>query len=74
MLVSQGRIAGGCLAIDDRQGGIDSLTPSEPVLLGLGSQVVDMVEHDLIELADPGVEIARDGDIEDQSQPVSPAR
>jgi hypothetical protein len=67
MLVSQGRVAGSRLAIDNRQGGIDSLTALKPILLGLSSQVIDMVEHDLIKLADPGVKIARDGNIQNQS-------
>ena len=42
------------------------------VLLGLGPEVVDVVEHHLVEVADPGVEVAGDGDVEDQGQPVAP--
>ena len=44
----------------------------QPVLLGLGPQVVDVVEHHLVELADPRVEVAGNRDVEDQGQPVPP--
>ena len=44
----------------------------EPVLLGLRPQLVDMVEHDLLELADARVEVARKRDVEDQRKPVPP--
>ncbi len=65
-------VAGGRLALDDRQRGVDPLLPLEPVLLGLGAEVVDVVEHHLVEVADPRVEVAGDGDVQDQGQPVPP--
>ena len=43
------------------------------VLLGLGAEVVDVVEHHLLQLADPRVEVARDGEVEDQRQAVAAA-
>ncbi len=72
VLVAEHRIAGGRLALDDRQRRVDPFLPLEPVLLGLGAEVIDVIEHHLIELADPRVEVAGDGDVEDQGQAVPP--
>src|SRR5271165_7333574 len=71
LLMAHQGAAGGGLAFDDQKGWIDVLLPPQAVLIGLGTQVVDVVEGDLIKLADPGVEIAGDGDVEDERQPVA---
>ena len=71
LLVAQQGVAGGGLALDDQKGWIDALLPPQAVLLGLGTQVVDVVEGHLVKVADPGVEVAGDGDVEDQRQPVA---
>ena len=71
-LVPQQGVAGGRLVLDDHQGGIDPLLPLPAVLLGLGAEVVDVVEHHLVERPDRLVEVARDGDVEDQGQAVPP--
>ena len=41
------------------------------VLIGLGTKVVHVIEGHLVEVADPGVEVARDGNVEDQRQAVA---
>src|SRR5271157_2291360 len=70
LMAHQGAASGG-LALNDQKGRIDALLPPQTVLIGLGTQVVDMVEGDLVKVADPGVEIAGDGDVEDERQPVA---
>ena len=57
--------------LDDQKGGIDALLPPREVLIGLDTQVIDVVEGHLVKVADPGVEIAGDGDVEDQREPVT---
>ena len=74
LLMAHQGAAGGGLALDDQKGWIDALLPPQTVLIGLGTQVVDVVEGDLVKVADPGVEIAGDGDVEDQRQPVAAGR
>ena len=54
-----------------RQRRIDPLLAPAEVLLGLGAQVVDVIEHHLVEVADPGVEVAGDGDVQDQGQAIA---
>ena len=71
-LVAQLCIAGGRFALDDHQCRVDPFLPLEPVLLGLGPQVVDVVERDLVEVADSGVEVAGDGDVQDQGEAIPP--
>jgi hypothetical protein len=53
------------LSLDDRQGRVDPLLTLLAVLVGLLPEVVDVVEHDVGEIADLRVEIAGDGDVED---------
>ena len=69
--VPQGGEAGGRLALDDRAGPLELLAAVREVPLDLGTEVVDVVEHHLLELTDPGVEVARDGDVEDQEGAVA---
>ena len=45
---------------------VEPLATVREVLLDLGAEVVDVVEHHLLQLADPRVEVARDGDVDDQ--------
>ena len=71
LLMAEQGIAGSRLALDDHQGGIESLLPPLPVLLGLGPKIVDMIERHLVEVADAGVKVAGNGNIEDESQAVS---
>src|SRR5271166_4011509 len=71
LLMAHQGAAGGGLAFDDQKGWIDALLPPQAVLIGLGTQVVDVVEGDLVKVADPGVEIAGDGDVEDERQSVA---
>ena len=71
VLVAEHGVAGGRLALDDRQARGRSPSAAAEVLLGLGAQVVDVVEHHLVQVADPRVEVAGDGDVEDQGQPVA---
>ena len=70
MLVAEPGVAVGGLTLDDRQRGVDPFLPPEPVLLGLGTEVIHVVEHHLVEVADPRVEVAGDGDVQDQRQAV----
>ena len=72
VLVAEFCITIGRFALDDHQGGVDSFLPLESILLGLGSQVVDVIERDLVEVADSGVEVAGDGDVQDQGEPIPP--
>ena len=72
--VSQGGEARGRLALDDRAGPFEPLAAVREVPLGLGAEVADVVEHHLLELADPGVEVAGDGDVEDQEGAVAAGR
>src|SRR5205823_804634 len=70
-LMAEQGIAGGGLALDDYQCWVNPLLPLPAVLLGLGAEVVDVVEHHLLECADLLVEVAGDRDVEDQRQPVA---
>jgi hypothetical protein len=71
-LMPQLSITNGDFAFDDEQSRINTFLPLKTVLLSLCSQVVYMIEHDLVELADPGVKIARNGNVQNQGQPISP--
>ena len=71
VLVAEHGVAGGRLALDDQPGPGRSPSAAAAVLLGLRAQVVDVVEHHLVEVADPRVEVAGDGDVEDQREPVA---
>ena len=71
-LVAQLRVAVRRFALNDHQCGINPFLPLKPVLLGLGSQVVDVIERDLVEVADSRVKVAGDGDIQNQRQPIPP--
>jgi hypothetical protein len=71
--VTQGGHAGGRLPLDDQPGAIDLRAETLEVLLGLGAEVVDVVERHLLQPADPRVEVARDGEVEDHRQAVAPA-
>ncbi len=66
MLVSKFCITIRCLPLDDNQGGIDSFLALEPVLLGLSSQVIDVIERDLVQITNSRVKIAGDRDIQNQ--------
>ena len=71
LLVTKRRIASGRFLFDDHQGRIDSFLTPETVLIGLGTKVVHVIEGDLVEVADPGVEVARDGNVQNQRQAVA---
>ena len=60
-----------CFALDNHQGGIDPFLSLESVLLSLSSQVIDVIERDLIEIANSGVKVTWDGDIQNQRKPIS---
>ena len=69
--VSQGGEACGRLALDERPGLLEPLATIREVPLDLAAEVVEVVEHHLLQLADPGVEVARDGDVDDQEWAVA---
>ena len=70
-LVAEQGIAGGGFSLDDQESRIDPLLTALEVLLGLGTEIVDVVEGHLVKIADPGVEVAGDGDIQDQGQAIA---
>ncbi len=72
VLVAKSGGTGSRLEIDDRECGINTFLPLQPILLSLGSQVVNVIEHDLIKVANSGVEVARDCNIEDQCEAITP--
>ena len=59
------RITRSGFVLNDRKGWINAFLSLQPVLLSLGSQVIDVIEHDLVEVANSGVEVTWDGDVED---------
>ena len=71
-LMMQLGVAGRCLALDDQKRRINPFLAFLLVLFGLGPQIVNVVERDLIEVANTRVEVAGDGNIQNQGQPVSP--
>ena len=72
VLMSQFCVTVRRFALDDHECGINPFLPLEPVLLGLGSQVIDVIERDLVEIANSRVKVAGDGDIQNQRQPIPP--
>src|SRR5579859_481521 len=71
-LMVQTSQAGGGFALDNGKGQANSLFPTPAVLFRLCPQVVHIVEVHLFELADPCVKVTRNGNVEDQGQPVAP--
>ncbi len=53
------------------QGRVDPLLPPRRGSASAWPQVIDVVEHHLLEIADPRVEVAGDGDVEDQGQAIA---
>ena len=73
-VVAEVREARGGLAIDDGAGGLDAGLAAVEVPRDLGVEVVDVVEHHLIERADPGLEVPGHGDVQNQGQAVAAGR
>lgn len=69
-LMDQPRVACGRLAIDDHKRGLDPLATLKLILLGLGAQIVDVIENHLVKVADPRIKIARRSDVQDQRQTI----
>ena len=72
MLVAKSREASSRLSLDDRECRVNALLPLQSILLGLGLQVVDVIEHDLVKVADSWVEVARDCNVQNQCQAIAP--
>ena len=58
--------------VDDRLGARELGAPPRQVLADDRLQIVHVVEEDLIQIADRGLDIARQGDVDDEERPVPP--
>lgn len=57
-LMAQLSVTSGSFALDDNESRINTFLPLKPVVFRLCSQVIHVIEHDLVELADPRVKVA----------------